>query len=174
MDRELVLLNIIKEQPATSQRQLSKKLDVSLGTINNMISKMEENKVLQIEKESSRKVRYQITDIGEEYHNELYVRYISDCFETITSIRRKFKTRLQELVSLGKTHFYVYGTQDELRKLVKMCLIEISRKQNISYDFIDAKSLRAIETLESHKVIVGWAKGDETLINQTWIINLLK
>lgn len=167
MNKELVLLDLIASDSSKSQREFAKQMDVSLGTVNNMISELEDNKLLIVKKISSRKVFYQLTQKGKIHHNILYVDYISSCFDTIAFVRKNFSDNLYKLVDKGKTEFFVEGDTDELVRLAKMCFIEISRKKKVNYRFIKdlnnfSEEIESIEASEKEKyIIVGWSTESE-------------
>lgn len=163
MNKELVLLDLIASDSSKSQREIARLMDVSLGTVNNMIGDLEDNKLLSVKKISSRKVYYQLTKKGKEYHNSLYVCHISNCFDTIAFVRKNFRDNLYQLVEAGKTEFYIDGHTDELVRLAKMCFMEISRKKKVNYQFIKDmddfdEKIAAIEGDEGRNhIVVGWA-----------------
>ncbi len=121
MKKELHLLNLIAEDATKSQRELARCLDVSLGTVNNMIQSLEDEDFLNVDKRSSRKVFYTLTDKGYSLHNSLFVGHVSECFDTIAAVRKTFKENLKDMVQKGKRRFYVQGETDELLRLAKMC-----------------------------------------------------
>lgn len=179
MTKELKLLNLLTEQSDYSQRQLSKMLDVSLGTVNNMIQTFEQDHILKVIKHTARKVDYVLTAKGQDYKNRLHVDHISECFDTIASVRTVFKHNLNQLVEEGKTNFIVQGETDELVRLVKMCFFEISRKTKVDYTlFTEMKSDDEKEgvingAMNDTSMVVGWSmKAEESLAGLNYM-NLL-
>ncbi|WZL83103.1 winged helix-turn-helix transcriptional regulator [Vallitaleaceae bacterium 9-2] len=179
MDKELILLNIIESDGNVNQRVLAKALDVSLGTVNHMLQEYEEENIMTPIRKKNRKVEYLLTDYGKEYHNKLLVDYISSCFEAIAHIRKKVKEQIYLLLDQGIRQFFIQGNTDEISRVVKMCLIEISREQTISYELI--KEEQAFdEMLQSMKAdektcsaVIGWSVFPNQDYNEVLYKNLL-
>lgn len=179
MNKELNLLNLISSNNELSQRELAKQMDVSLGTVNNMIQTFEGIKIISVRKLSPRKVYYSLTSKGRTYKNNLYVDYISSCFDTIASVRQTVKSNIFRLIDEGKTKFFVQGETDELLRLAKMVFFEINRKQSIEYivlrDVASPKEL-FLELTEEQKLIssvVGWSALPEQDYENMTFVNLL-
>jgi len=178
VNTELMLLNLIAEDSHLSQRDLAKKMELSLGTINNMIQLFESQHIINISKESPRQVVYVLTDKGRKVQNELYVEHISQCFDTVSSVRRCFKEKLTQLVDEGKQFFYIDGETDELIRLAKMCFFELSRKATLEYKLL--KELDLVQFQEelkgidrSKNVVVGWDTKELPNVLSLDYINLL-
>lgn len=178
MNTELMLLNIISEEHDLSQRDLAKRMDLSLGTVNNMLQSFENLQYLTMQKISSRQVAYYLTSEGKKRHNELYVSHISECFDTVSVIRKTFKDKLTQLVDEGKQHFYIDGHTDELIRLAKMCFFELSRKTPIEYKVLKELNHEEVQheinsQQQQNKVIVGWETKDRHEEHSLDYINLL-
>ncbi len=178
MTKELKLLNLLTEQSDYSQRQLSKLLEVSLGTVNNMIQTFEDEGILKVVKHTARKVDYVLTNKGKEYKNTLHVEHISECFDTIASVRSTFKQNLAELVDQGKTNFIVQGETDELVRLVKMCFFEISRKNKVDYTLYneldtEERDQVIVDGRNDYSMVVGWTMEPEINLETLNYKNLL-
>lgn len=162
MDKSLILLDLISDDSSMSQREIARRMDVSLGTVNNMISELEDAKFITVKKVSSRKVFYQLTKKGKDYHNALYVDHVSSCFDTVASVRVNFRNNIFQLVESGKENFYIYGDTNELVRLAKMCFIEVSRKHRVQYFLISEMDdfEQSIDGIPDHEqgrhIVVGW------------------
>lgn len=179
MNKELSLLNQISQNNELSQRELAKQIDVSLGTVNNMIQTFEKDNIISVRKLSPRKVYYSLTAKGRAYQNELYVEHISSCFDTIAFVRKTFKQNINQLVDEGKSVFYIQGQTDELVRLAKMCFFELSRKHSIKYSLLDDLENKdeLFESIQdedkSSYAIVGWSTKPETDYKFLTYMNLL-
>jgi DNA-binding MarR family transcriptional regulator len=178
VNSELMLLNLIVENCHYSQRELAKLMLLSLGTINNMIQLFEQQHILMVQKESARQVAYRLTDKGKNYQNGLYVEYISECFDTVSVVRRCFKEKLSQLVDEGKSTFYVYGHTDELIRLAKMCFFELSRKAQLEYKILKELDLEQVQleieqNNKEKQVVVGWENKINNELSSLDYINLL-
>lgn len=173
-----MLMNLIAEDPNLSQRDLAKRMNLSLGTINNLIQSFESMHFIQTQKTSPRQVAYYLTSDGKKRHNELYVTHISECFDTVSVVRKTFKDKLAQLVDEGKQSFYIDGNTDELIRLAKMCFFELSRKAPIEYKVIvesDPEQLtqEILNSQTEKKVIVGWETKEKHEEHPIDYINLL-
>lgn len=179
MNKELSLLDLISTNNELSQREIAKHMDVSLGTVNNMIQTFDKDKIISVRKLSPRKVYYSLTSKGRAYKNGLYVDHISSCFDTIASVRRTVKENIFKLVDEGNTKFFVQGDKDELIRLAKMVFFEINRKQSIEYEILnDAEHpnelLKSLN--EEQKImtcVVGWSTLPEQDYMNITYVNLL-
>lgn len=179
VNKELSLLNLVSTNNELSQRELARLMDVSLGTVNNMIQTFEGDKIISVRKLSPRKVFYSLTSKGRAYQNNLYVEHISSCFDTIATVRQKVKLNIFRLVDEGKTKFFVQGETDELLRLAKMIFFEINRKQRIEYvvlsdiEYPDEmfKGLSEEEKLSTS--LVGWSTLPEQGYQNMAYVNLL-
>lgn len=159
MDKRLHLLQLLLDDETMSQRHLSKAMDVSLGTVNHMISELEENHCLIMTRVSSKKVRYELTDNGLSEYNKLYTEWIRACFDTVTVTRRQVKDRIYQLIETGYTHFYIQKDMDELNRLAKMVFMEISRREAITYEMLESTNSQSFSVDEAREqdVVVGWS-----------------
>lgn len=179
MNKELVLLNIIASDGNINQRVLAKALDVSLGTVNHMLQEYEDQEIMTPIPKKNRKVEYLLTDYGKEYHNKLLVEYISSCFDAISHIRKKVKEKIYELVEQGIKQFFIQGNTDEILRLVKMCLFEVSREQTISYELIsevqsfDDHIQQMDENEKNVSAVIGWSVFPENKYYEIHYKNLL-
>ncbi len=160
MDKRLHMLQLIINDETMSQRNLSKALDISLGTVNHMIAELEENHCLTMSREGSKKVRYTLTDNGLSEYNKLYTEWIRACFDAVTVTRRQVKERIYQLIETGRSHFYIQKDMDELNRLAKMVFMEISRREDISYELLELENDEPFENVkesDDNCVVVGWS-----------------
>ena len=69
MEENAKVISFLIENPYLSQRELSKKMGISLGKINNILKKCIENNFI-IKDGDSKSFKYLVTEIGESYLNE--------------------------------------------------------------------------------------------------------
>ncbi len=179
MNKELGLLNLISSNNELSQRELARQMDVSLGTVNNMIQTFEGENIISVRKLSPRKVYYSLTSKGRAYMNNLYVNHISTCFDTIASVRKTVKENILSLLDEGKTRFFVQGETDELLRLAKMVFFEINRKQSIEYVVLSDSNQEddifnsLTEDIKLITAVVGWSTLPEQDYKNITYVNLL-
>jgi len=128
MDKEYIILESIGNNSMTTQRELSKKLGISLGSINLLINKMVKEGLVKIEKVNANTILYMLTPKGfMEKVNKTY-KYIKIHYNYITEIKEKFKCQLNSLNHKGKI-MVVLG-KDEISDLVGIAIKELN-KQNL-------------------------------------------
>lgn len=141
MDKEYIILESIDNNSMTTQRELSKKLGISLGSINLLINKMVREGLIKIEKVNANTILYMLTPKGfMEKINKTY-KYIRIHYNYITEIKEKFKWQLNKLNHTGKI-LVVLG-EDEISELVGTAIKELNKpnlRQLESIDDIDPAS----------------------------------
>lgn len=125
MDKEYIILESIDNNSMTTQRELSRKLGISLGSINLLINKMVKEGLIKIEKVNANTILYMLTPKGfMEKANKTY-KYIRIHYNYITEIKEKFKYQLNGLNHEGKI-MVVLG-QDEISDLVGSAIRELNK-----------------------------------------------
>lgn len=158
MDRELAVLINISENKNISQRQLAKNLDVSLGTVNSLIQQMQQNKWIIVDTSNPKCIEYSITNIGAQVKAEKNYDWIITCYHTIRKTKQNIKRIILRQIANETFNFYLYGKENEIYKIVKMCLIEIRRKHNIRF-----QKLHDIKQIDSGEqfCILFWEVNEE-------------
>lgn len=133
MDRELELLLLISENEQISQRQLAKSLDISLGTVNGLISQMIKSNLLKVEQAHPKQSRYFLTDLGFKEKAKKQYMQICNSYNTIAKAKAHIKNIVESKVKQNIKVFYILGEEDEVYKLVKMALIELKRDYTLEY-----------------------------------------
>lgn len=124
MDKEYIILESIDNNSMITQRELSKKLGVSLGTINILINKMVKEGLIKIEKVNTNTILYMLTPKGFlEKVNKTY-KYIKIHYSYITETKDKIKKQLLNLLE-NEEKIIVILEQDETGELVQTAIKEI-------------------------------------------------
>lgn len=126
-EREFELLNIIGKQLDTSQRYLSKKMDLSLGMINMLIRRMITKGYLRIEQLDKRKVQYLLTPKGFAEKMRKSVKYTMNTLNHIGMIKDNVKDIFERLYAEDYRKFYVYCEHD-LTLLIEKAFHELPHK----------------------------------------------
>lgn len=125
MDKEYIILESIDNNSMTTQRELSRKLGISLGSINLLINKMVREGLIKIEKVNSNTILYMLTPKGfMEKLNKTY-NYIRIHYKYISEVKEKFKYQLSNLEYKGK--IVVVLEHDEISDLVATAIKELNR-----------------------------------------------
>lgn len=135
MDKEYIILESIDNNSMTTQRELSSKLGISLGSVNMLLNKMVREGLIKIEKLNTNTILYMLTPKGfMEKVNKTY-KYIKIHYNYITEIKEKIKRHLCNLKYDGRI-FIVLG-KDEISELVGLALREISKPEITQISNID-------------------------------------
>ena len=110
--KEAELINIIGAEFATSQRDFSRHLNISLGTTNMLLRRLIEQGYIHIRQVNKRKVEYALTPKGFSERLEKSRHYT---LQTIQSIKR-FKQAIRDIVCSfhrdGERCFWACGDED--------------------------------------------------------------
>lgn len=135
MDKEYIILESIDNNSMTTQRELSSKLGISLGSVNMLLNKMVREGLIKIEKLNTNTILYMLTPKGfMEKVNKTY-KYIQIHYNYITEIKEKFKRQLNEL-DYKERVFIVLG-KDEISDLIGSTLRDINKPNLIQKGNID-------------------------------------
>lgn len=141
MDKEYIILESIDNNSMTTQRELSNKLGISLGSVNMLLNKMVREGLIKIEKLNTNTILYILTPKGfVEKVNKTY-KYIKIHYSYITEIKEKFKRRLSELNYEGR--IYIILGKDEISDLVEIALKEINKPNLMIKGSIDDLGLES-------------------------------
>ncbi len=127
MEREdLVTLRILDEverNSETSQRQLARNLEVSLGLINAFMKRLYRKGYFKVTTMPRRRVKYLLTPKGVMEKSRLTLEYIDYSLGFFRQVRRDLKTRVQALRGEGIRKVALVGT-GELAELAYLSLRE--------------------------------------------------
>ncbi len=120
-EREFELVNIIGGELGANQRDLSKKLDISLGMTNMLIRRLVVKGYIRIRQLDKKKTQYMLTPKGaaEKYHKS--IRYTLKTIRSIGLIRNQLNSIIKRLYDLGERQFLILGSSD-LAELVELSL----------------------------------------------------
>ena len=123
-EREFELINIIGAQLGSNQRDLSRKLDLSLGLTNMILKRLVSKGYIRITQLNKRKVRYILTSKGFAEKMRKAVKYTIKTVSSIGLIKDKIKEVMIDLVEKGEKSFIVLGKSD-FALLIEIVLKEI-------------------------------------------------
>lgn len=154
MTADLILLDLIISDPQINQRELAKRMTVSLGTVNNMLKKFVDNHYLKVNKSNPRRIRYNLTDKGLEYRNHLMYDYVDECFRVVGRAKLALKKRLIGFLEKGNNCFLIVEPKDEFYRIVKLSLMELSYRYSFEYEQVEAE----VEGVTDTTLLLGWRK----------------
>jgi len=116
MDREAIrtlkILEEIDNDHTPSQRDLSKKLNISLGLVNSFVKRLANKGYFKINNIPKNRVRYILTPKGAAKKTRLTYQYIQHSFEFYRNAREKLHKLFKYLMAQGVRRVVFYGTGD--------------------------------------------------------------
>ena len=124
-EREFELINILGSRIVSSQRELSRRMNLSVGTINLLIHRLISKGHIRIRQLNKRKVEYLLTPKG--FSEKMYksIKYTAKTLRSLGVVRERLAEILSEFLQMGDSDFYVVGNED-ISALVGMVLRELS------------------------------------------------
>jgi DNA-binding MarR family transcriptional regulator len=128
-EREFELVNIVGAQIANNQRDLSRHMDLSLGTINMLIRRLITKGFIRTKQLDQRKVDYMLTSKGFTEKTRKSVNYTLKTLNSISAIKESMKPIILKLYRQGERNFFVLGKSDF------SYLVEFVLRENSVNDF---------------------------------------
>ena len=110
--KTLFLLEALGKEGSQSQRDLSKKLNISLGLVNSFINNLLIQGVFKTSKLSKNRVSYKLSPKGIVEKAELTRKYFAYSMGYYKEIKNRISKVIQTLVNNGKRSIILYGTGD--------------------------------------------------------------
>ena len=122
-EREFELINIVGGNLGVNQRDLSRKLNLSLGMTNMLIRRLVTKGYIRIQQLDKRKVKYLLTPKGFTEKMRKSMKYTLKTIHSIGLIKDKIKTIVLKKYEEGERTFTVLGKSD-FALLVEICFRE--------------------------------------------------
>jgi DNA-binding MarR family transcriptional regulator len=127
-EREFELVNIVGAELGSNQRDLSRRMDLSLGMVNMLIRRLVAKGYIRIEQLNKRKVKYILTPQGFAEKMRKSIKYTFKTIISIGLIKDGIKKVITQLYfEEGHRHFTVLGKSD-FAMLINMVFSEIGLK----------------------------------------------
>lgn len=110
--RTLKLLEEIERAGAPSQRDLAKKLNISLGLVNSFIKRLAQKGYFKVKTIPKNRVKYILTPKGVAEKTQLTYEYIQDSYRFYKEARRKLRDLFSDLQRQGVCKIAFCGTGD--------------------------------------------------------------
>ena len=133
-ERILNILHILEADDSLSQREISRRANISLGTVNALISRCIRTGLVQVKRLNSRKIRYMLTCEGMKELTKRSIAYIQKSYQAILEVEQKVRELAEEKVKEGKA-IVLLGAKDEIYQIAVNAL----RASNISFKHISVK-----------------------------------
>jgi DNA-binding MarR family transcriptional regulator len=123
-EREFELINIIGRRLGSNQRDLSQRLNLSLGQTNILVRRLVSKGYIRITQLNQKKVMYMLTPKGISENMQKSVKYTLNTINALGLIKKRLADILTRLHAEGQRHFYIYGEHD-LVTLVEMVFLDL-------------------------------------------------
>ena len=110
--RTLKILEEIESNQATSQRELARKLNISLGLANSFLKRLAHKGYFKITNIPKHRIKYVLTPRGAAEKTRLTYRYIQFSYNFYKDARQKLSRLFQELAASGVKRILFYGAGD--------------------------------------------------------------
>ena len=110
--RTLRILEEIDNDHTPSQRDLSRKLNISLGLVNSFIKRLAQKGYFKITNIPKNRVKYILTPKGATEKTRLTYQYIQYSFEFYRNAREKLRKLFKDLKVQGVSRVVFYGASD--------------------------------------------------------------
>lgn len=124
-EREFELINIIGSEISSNQRDLSRKMNISLGMVNMLIRRLITKGYIRTSQLNTKKVGYIITPEGFHEKMQKSVKYTMKTINSIGLIKERLKDLLNKLYDKGERKFLIFGEPD-LASLIETAMRELS------------------------------------------------
>ncbi len=111
-EREFELINILGPKISSSQRDLSRHMDMSLGMTNMLIRRLVSKGFIRIRQLNKKKVEYILTPKGFAEKMRKPVKYTLKTIQSIGVINERLRDVVQPLYESGERQFYLLGESD--------------------------------------------------------------
>jgi len=135
--RTLKLLEEIEENHVQSQRELAKKLNISLGLVNSFIKRLAHKGYFKITTIPKNRVKYILTPEGAVEKTRLTYKYIQHSYKFYKDARHKLRKLYQKLEAEGVSLIVFYGATD-LAEIAYISLQETSIEMVAVVDMLNA------------------------------------
>lgn len=131
LDNEYVIMSEVAENKNVTQRELSKKLGVSVSTANLLINKMIREGLIKMTQVSQKQVLYMLTPEGMMEKAKKTVMYLKLHYRAIYETKEKIKDTLAKLTQKHDV-IYILLNNDEMSELISLSVSEFEVKQGKS------------------------------------------
>lgn len=151
LDNKYQIMSEIAENENISQRELSKKLGISLGSVNVLINKMIKEGLIKIEQVSQKQVLYMLTPVGMMEKAKKTVSYLKVHYRAIYETKEKIKNMLIDLET-QYDEIVILLLNDEMGEIIKVAVDEYSLDTETTIKLI--YEIRTVNIDKSKKIII--------------------
>jgi DNA-binding Lrp family transcriptional regulator len=168
--RTLKLLEEIDKDYTQSQRDLSNKLNISLGLVNSFVKRLANKGYFKITTVPKNRIKYILTPKGTMEKTRLTYQYLQYSFELYRGARRNLKRHFNGLESQGVRRVVFYGVS-EIAEIAYISLQETSIKmvaivdeKSVGKIFLrnEVKDPRILNSLSFDRILITSIKKDDS------------
>jgi DNA-binding MarR family transcriptional regulator len=177
-DNELKLMSEISENENITQRELSKRLNLSLGSVNLLIKKMIKEGLIKMNQVSKRQVFYILTPTGMMEKAKKTSKYIKIHYNAINETKKSIKRTLEEISKEYDT-IYILKSESEINQVLDAAVDEyLGKGMNFDIRIVDINQKTNINDKKS-SVLLYLSEDEEEVkeyknIDKLDIVNLLE
>jgi DNA-binding MarR family transcriptional regulator len=123
IDREIILLEQIEQDPDVTQASLAAQLGVAVGTVNWLLRRMIEKGYVKIKRAQRRKLKYIITPEGLAFRAQLTMNYIDTSMRLYRRTRQHVGELLVEVKKAGFNSVNIAGDGD-IADIIRLTCLE--------------------------------------------------
>mgnify|MGYP001308195872 CR=1 FL=1 len=159
-DHEYTIMQEIADNENVTQRELSRNLGVSLGTINVLMNKMVREGLIKMTQISQKQVLYMLTPFGMMAKAKKTVSYLKAHYKAIDMSKQTLKDLFKELNEKYEKIF-VFIEDLDIREVINLSIHELNRENIlIDHEFID--TINEMAWGENQKTILVYLKTEDT------------
>lgn len=146
-DKEYKVISELSKNGHTSQRDISKNIDLSLGMVNIILKRLIKKGYIKIKQLDGKKVRYILTPQGfSEKINKSY-NYLLKTINITKLLKERIKELILERYSKGLRKFVILG-DGELSEITEIALVELKK------DDIEVVKATKIESISDDSALI--------------------
>jgi len=130
-DNEYVIMSEVADNETVTQRELSKKLGISVSTVNVLMNKMIREGLIKMTQVSQKQVLYMLTPVGMMEKAKKTVGYLKAHYRAIYETKEKIKSVLDELCREHDVIYVLMGN-DEMSEILAIAVDEYKNKHKKS------------------------------------------
>ena len=114
-------MNIVADNPLTSQRQIARQAGISLGQVNFLMKKFATKGLIKIEGQTAKSLQYHLTPKGMAAVAEKTLRYMKNSYNAVREM-------IDSIAGIGREYdmagysIYISGSRDEMMELCILAL----------------------------------------------------
>ena len=163
-ERELIVIEEVGRDKSLTQRKISHRLGLSLGTTNLVLKKLTSKGYIKTRQLNRRKVQYILTPKGFAEKVKKSYRYFLKTIRSLKMMERKIQELVLEEYQKGKTQFIIFG-DGELADIIEISLRNLNVKD---LEYTRVSKLEEIRDQDA-TILVAQAKGNSKNNDGRWI-----